>query len=487
MYFFCLGFEMQSFAANGSYMTNYKKFSLKWMILQLLISSIFGSGVCAAEAIKPNVLFIVADDQRADTIHALGNKLIKTPNLDQLVHEGMSFHRAYCLGANSGAVCTPSRNMFMSGQVYFRWGGKSIAAAEGPNFPVAMKTHGYETYHTGKKGNTATLIQATFEHLEYINENQERLSGEHGKAIVANAVGFLEKRDKSRPFFMYLGLEGPHDPRVAAASYLGMYKPEEIPLPKNFLPYHPFDNGALTIRDEALAPWPRTEMDTRKQLHEYYACITSIDTHLGKLFSKLKADKLYDNTIVIYSSDHGLAVGSHGLFGKQNLYEDGMRVPLVVRGPGVKHGETQAMCYLHDIFPTVCELTGAKLPDKIDGRSFASVLRGETNQAREHIVLSYQKSQRAFNDGRFKIMQYPQINRTQLFDLEADPEENSDIAAKHPDKVKELMAKLALEQTILGDTDPLTSENPKPGDVTAETINGMLNKDANGAKKPKKK
>jgi arylsulfatase A-like enzyme len=218
---------------------------------------------------KPNVLFLFTDDQRADTIAALGNPHIQTPNLDALANRGFTFDNAYCLGSNAGAVCLPSRHMLLSGQAYFRLG--KGASPDRPNFPTSMKQAGYVTYHHGKRGNTAPAIQQLFDHDKYVNDGQARTSGEHGKSIVDEAIDFLRGKKDDRPFFMYLAFEGPHDPRVAAKQYLDRYDRKAIPLPRNYRPFHPFDNGELKIRDENLAPWPRTEDEVRKHLHDYYA------------------------------------------------------------------------------------------------------------------------------------------------------------------------------------------------------------------------
>src|ERR1043165_4204082 len=158
----------------------------------------------AKSSSKPNILFLFSDDQRADTIGALGNPVIKTPALDALVRRGFSFRNAYCLGGNSGAVCTPSRNMLLSGKTYFRWNGQQ-APPTPPNFPLSMKDAGYETYHEGKKGNTAINLQALFEINKYLpDDEQERKDGEPGREIVDHAISFLKTRKTSRPFFMYL-------------------------------------------------------------------------------------------------------------------------------------------------------------------------------------------------------------------------------------------------------------------------------------------
>jgi arylsulfatase A-like enzyme len=422
-----------------------------------------GTSSATAEPSRPNILFLFADDQRADALGAFGHPVLKTPHLDSLVARGFVFPNAYCFGANVGAVCTPSRNMLLSGKAYFRYPGP-LAPGDAPNFPLSMKDAGYFTYHHGKRGNTALNIQAKFDVNKYLqNDQAERNSGEPGKEIVDDAITFLKSRKADRPFCMYLAFGNPHDPRVAAQKYLDMYQRDRIPLPKNYLPVHPFDNGEMVVRDEQLAPWPRTEDEVRKQLHEYYAVITAMDHHIGRLLGTLKDLGQYDNTIIVFSADHGLAVGSHGLFGKQNLYEDGMRVPLVFAGPGIPKGRSEALVYLFDLYPTLCGFAGATAPAGIDGKSLKPIIEGKATGVRDAIFTAYRDVQRAVRNDRWKLIRYPQINRTQLFDLQADPHELHDLAADtaQAPRVTELLALLADLQKHYGDTTPLTSANPK--------------------------
>ena len=419
----------------------------------------FGPALTAAPQRPPNVLFLFTDDQRADTIAALGNPHIKTPNLDALARSGMVFRNAYCMGGNSPAVCLPSRNMLLSGRTFFRYGLHAPAGA--PNFPDAMRAAGYETYHHGKRGNTALAIQARFEHNLYLDDEAERRSGEPGRQIVDQAIRFLQQ-PRRRPFFMYLAFGNPHDPRVAHRRYLDLYDPAKIPLPRNFLPVHPFDNGEMTIRDELLAPWPRTAQEIRRQLAEYWAVVTGLDENIGRLMSTLRRLGLYDNTIVLFSSDQGIALGSHGLMGKQNLYEHSMRVPLIIRGPGLRAGSTNAFVYLMDIFPAVVELVGGAPPAGLDGRSFAPILRGRANKARESIFLAYRDVQRAYREGRHKLIVYPKIGKRQLFDLERDPDEVRDLSGlpSQQARVAGMLEKMRRAQAEFGDTDPLVVDHP---------------------------
>src|SRR5262245_35124059 len=401
-------------------------------VIVLLVFAVIGlSPLARAQQAtrKPNVVFLFADDQRADTIGALGNPHIKTPNLDQLVRGGFVFRNAYCLGANVPAVCTPSRNMLLSGRAFFRWQGPQ-AQPEMASLPTSMKAAGYETYHHGKRGNTSPAIQALFDHNKYVVDNEDRTNGEPCQTIVNEAIDFLKSRQQTKPVFMYLAFSNPHDPRVAAQKYMDLYERDKIPLPNNYRPLHTFNNGEQFVRDELLAPFPRTEAEVRKHLHDYYAVISAMDHHIGRLFSTLKELGLYDNTIFVYSADHGLAIGSHGLFGKQNLYEAGMKPPLIFAGPGIPRGETPALVYLLDIFPTVCGLVGTKVPGGLDGKSLTPVIEGKQPGVRDTLFLSYRDVQRAVRDSRWKLIRYPQVNVTQLFDLQSDPDEITTLAER---------------------------------------------------------
>lgn len=440
-----------------------------WMVARTMAVFTLGSAAVLAgpsatapAANRPNVLLLLTDDQRADTIAALGNPAIRTPHLDTLARAGLAFTNAYILGSNAPAVCLPSRNMLLSGRAYFRWEGPQ-APADGPNFPNALRAAGYLTYHHGKRGNSAVAIQERFEVNKYLREEAERQEGEPGRQIVDEAVAFLRTRPADRPFFMYLAFANPHDPRVAAPEDLAAYDRSRIPLPPDFLPLHPFDNGEMLVRDELLAPWPRTPDEIGRHLHEYYAVITGLDRQIGRLMTALNDLGVAGNTVVIFSSDNGLAIGSHGLMGKQSLYEHSAKVPLIIAGPGIAPGRCDALVYLLDLLPTVCDLVGAEIPEGLDGRSIRPLLEGRTKAVREDLFTAYRDSQRAIRDARWKLIRYPLIDRTQLFDLATDPCETRDRSAD-PDqapRIARMMSLLAERQRQFGDHAPLRVSEPR--------------------------
>jgi len=433
--------------------------SLLWHLIALFVS------ISEARAVpRPNVILLVTDDQRADTIAALGNPLIKTPNLDNLARRGFAFHNAYCMGSTMGAVCNPSRHMLLSGRSLYRYRPQH---AEG-TFADVMNKAGYVTWHFGKRGNTARAYHKAFLYSGYLDDTKERISGHHGRAAADRAIDFLKEGwDREQPLFMYVAFEGPHDPRVADDKGMSLYRRDDIPLPPNYSPFHPFNNGELLIRDERLAPWPRSPEVVRSHLHDYYACISSLDYQIGRILGAFEDIGQLDNTIVVFTSDHGLAIGSHGLFGKQNLYEHSMKSPLIFAGPGIPHGSSQALVYLFDIFPTVANLVHASLPADIDGKSLRPVIEGQADHVRDSIILAYGDVQRAVRKGYWKLIRYPQVGVTQLFHLGKDPAEVKNLAgdAQTSQRVAELMELLSSQQQYYGDTATLTADEFQPAAV----------------------
>jgi arylsulfatase A-like enzyme len=414
-------------------------------------------------AAKPNVLFILADDFRSDCVAALGNRHIRTPSLDTLAERGMSFSRAYCNGSMIGAVCAPSRTMLLTGRSLFHLPGPKAPGTQYALWPKAMRAGGYETFHLGKKGNSFVPGMEAFDICRYTSaDNGAR--AQSSQEAADGVLRYLRDRKDDKPFFIYLAPPVPHDPRVAPREFMALYDPASLPLPASFRPLHPFDNGEMTVRDELLAPHPRTAAVVRRHLADYYACISCFDHHVGRILEFLKQSRQLDNTIVIFTGDNGLSLGDHGLLGKQNLYEyGGMHVPLVIAGPGIPRGKSDALVYLYDLFPTVCELTQTPVPPLVDGKSLVPVIAGKAPKVRDCLFTAYRDVQRAVRDDRWKLIRYPQINKSQLFDLRDDPHELHDLADKpeYAAKVKELTARLAVLQAEAGDNCKLSSPNPK--------------------------
>jgi arylsulfatase A-like enzyme len=433
------------------------------------------SALVAAEKSRPNILHIHADDHRADGLHALGNAQLVTPNLDTLVERGMTFTHCYTMGSMIGAVCTPSRTMMLTGRSWLRIPASPAAAANAKEpatfLPRVIQAAGYQTWHMGKYGNGFPAGLQAFE----TSNRDDGKGGERAgcsQRLADSTIEFLKKRaaDKeTKPFYIYIAPPVPHDPRSAEPQFHKLYDPAKITLSPAFLRQHPFDNGEMTVRDEKLAPWPRTQEDTKQQTADYYACVSGLDHHIGRIFAELKASGQWENTIIIFSGDNGLSLGEHGLFGKQNLYEfGGMHVPLVVAGPGISKGKSDAFVYLMDLFPTFTEFAGAKIPDGVEGKSIVPILTGKEAKVRDVLYTAYRNCQRAIRDERWKLIRYPLVDRTQLFDLSADPHELTNLADKpeHAAKIAELTELLKKEMAERADNAPLTVANPKPAEWT---------------------
>jgi len=257
---------------------------------------------------KPNILFVFTDDQRWDTIRALGNPEIHTPNLDRLVVRGFHFNNAYCMGSMVGAVCLPSRAMLATGRSLWRIPGNPRAKTRPPGvplLPVLMSDAGCETFHSGKAGNACTFSNASFRTNIETRNRDSNSATEHAD----NTIEFLQNHDGREPFFIYLAPPVPHDPRLAPPEFVRLYDPAKVTLSKNFMPEHPFDNGELKIRDEQLAAHPRTPQEMRRHLADYYATISHLDHEVGRILNTVKERGWADDTVVIFSSDQGLAVG----------------------------------------------------------------------------------------------------------------------------------------------------------------------------------
>jgi arylsulfatase A-like enzyme len=433
---------------------------------------------------KINILHLNADDHRADGATALGNPdKVYTPTLDKLVERGFTFRHCYTMGAMIGAVCTPSRTMMLTGLSWQHIPGANAkstvptATNTSTYLPRVMQAAGYQTFHAGKPGNSFLPGIKEYEISIHLDDKLANGRANVSRIMGDLAIDFLDKkRDKSRPFYMYLAPSVPHDPRTAEPQFHGKYKPQEIKKSPCFLPQLPIDNGEMTVRDEKLEPWPRTEEMIQQVRADYYACISGLDYNFNRVIEKLKEIGEYENTIIVFTGDNGLSVGDHGLIGKQNLFEfGGMHVPCIIAGPGIPQGKSDALVYLMDIFPTFCDLGGAKIPAHVDAKSLMPIITGKQEKTRDLLYTGYRESQRAIRDQRWKLMRYPLINVTHLFDLQNDPYEMNDVSAQNPDKVKEMMALLASEMKRCDDPIPLNIDNPKPAAWTPPAKDALKN------------
>lgn len=472
-----------------------RRCATRWSLPALLLISCLLSLLTPCTAAQPNILFIFADDQSYETVHALGNERIETPNIDQLVRQGTTFTHTYNMGSWSGAVCVASRCMLNTGR--FLWSANRIYSATekerqaGRFWSEHLKKAGYRTYMTGKWHVRADATKA-FDVTGHVRggmpkqtpqgygrpvEGQTDLwspfdtmfggyweGGKHWSEVVGDeTLAFLDDaKSQDKPFFMYIAFNAPHDPRQAPKEYVDKYPLDTIAVPKNFLPLYPYkDSIALGVkqRDERLAPFPRTEFSVKVNRQEYYAIVTHMDTQIGRILAGLEASGLADNTYIFYTADHGLSVGHHGLMGKQNMYDHSVRVPFVVNGPDIKSGRRITVpIYLQDVMPTTLELAGVDKPEHVDFNSLLPLMEAENAWPYKEIYGAYLNVQRSITVGQYKLIYYPAVKRWRLFDLARDPLEMNDLAKskKHAKLLAQLQQRLAALQVAMDD--PLTRQ-----------------------------
>ena len=478
---------------------------------------ICGAGVCGTVLLstsqaskktkKPNFLFLFADDQTFRSINALNNPDVKTPNIDRLVRRGTTFTHAFNQGSWSGAVCVCSRAMLHTGRFIYhaqrnpinpQWarvkGGDYSESARTPYWGETLGGAGYSTFATGKWHNTVESLKSSFQHIgptgggmfgskktktadpynrpregNTWSPSDESLTGHwrkqadgsivHSSKLWADAaIGFLDdvasKNDD--PFFMYVAFHAPHDPRQSPKEYVDMYPTDKIKIPTNYLPEHPFDQGErYTLRDEKLGPFPRSEEAVKVHLQEYYAIITHADAQIGRVLDALDRSGKADDTIIIFSADHGLAVGQHGLMGKQNQYDHSIRMPLVLCGPGIERGrKIDSQVYLQSMFATTCEMAGVSVPDTVEFPSLVPLMDGRKKKVHKAIFGSYKSFQRMVRTRDYKLIVYPVADKVQLFDIKNDPWEKDDLAgdADYSGKIERLAGMLKKLQKEVGDT-----------------------------------
>ena len=409
---------------------------------------------------RPNFLFVLVDDQSPYDLKVYdARSILETPNIDALAKNGIVVESARHMGSFLGAVCTPSRHMIASGRSVWHLPQNGIGdrnalcpdSLELQTIAAVFNRAGYKTMRTCKKGNSYDAADKLF---TVVHDSMKRGGTEetgsswHAKQVL-NYLDERENTKESAPFFIYFGLSHPHDPRNGTPELLAKYgavnhadsnsipaaNPKQPRLPENYLPAHPFFHGHPELRDEERVSgvWKNRDTQTvRNELGREYACAENIDIQLGKVLKKLDEMDELDNTYIIYTADHGIAIGKHGLMGKQNLYEHSWRVPFIVAGPGIKPGQrVEGNIYLADILPTVCDLAAIDIPKTVEGKSFKPVLTGETKTVRDVMYGVYcggsKPGMRCVKKGDWKLIRYDlmdgTIRETQLFNLAANPNE----------------------------------------------------------------
>lgn len=458
--------------------------------LPLLLLVFLASAASAAQ--KPNVLFLFADDHTYEAVRAFGHTDIDTPNLDRLAARGTTFTHSYNMGSWSGAVCVASRTMLITGRSV--WDANKVYKTtkdeqeKGVLWPQLMKTAGYKTYMTGKWHIQADAAKC-FDVVKDVRAGMPKTvptaynrpvagkadawspfdkslggfweGGTHWSEVVKeNTIQFLtDANQQEKPFFIYAAFNAPHDPRQAPEEFIARYPLSRIALPKSFMPDYPHKNEigcSHSLRDENLAPMPRTEFSVKTHRQEYYALISHMDVQIGHILDALDRSGQAEKTWIFFTADHGLAVGNHGLMGKQNMYDHSVRVPFLVAGPGVAKGaKIDAAIYLQDAMATALDIAGAKMPNHIFYKSLAPFLIGKQTQSNhESIYGAYLDLQRAVTHDGWKLIAYPKAKVLRLYHLTEDPHEMKDLsnAAEHFAVKKALFQRLVKLSSDLGDS-----------------------------------
>jgi arylsulfatase A-like enzyme len=448
------------------------------------------------EPVRPNILIMLADDANTRCVGAMGGAEARTPHIDQLAASGVILDHAYHQGAFSGAICTVSRAMIMTGRSVWQVTpgqpyGRATSNLQTSDvlMPEFFAKKGYQSFATGKWHNGDTALLRGFEvavaiapgmlpynardhggsrdaaiEMGQLNPKVRRLDPDTHEMVKYQAEGwstdvyfdaaenFLRQRDQTRPFFMYVATNAPHDPRHESAEYLKRFPEQSITLPLNHRLQHPFDNGDLQVRDEIVFPVPHDSAQVLREQKFYLAMLARIDDRVGRLLGLLQERGELENTLIVFSSDHGLAMGEQGLMGKQNLYEASWRVPMVVSGPGLpKMARRSGMAYLHGIFPTLCSLAGFEPPAYTQKFDFSTVVLG-TGPGQRQLVGVYTPNAksargiRCIRQRQWKYIHYLHNQKQQLFDLQADPLELNDLSEvpSHQGTLKALRTDLLL-------------------------------------------
>ncbi len=460
----------------------------RFVLTIVFIAFILGSSSCAKGEKKPNILFILSDDQPLSALSYMGSQA-DTPNLDALINRGVFFKKAYYAGAHAIAVCATSRTMFHSGKQLLKAAEIDITGKSDIDnaWSRRFSRGGYKTYFSGKwhvgvfkpeqvfdqvvnvRGGMPSYKQIGFKKGYGYNRPMQDIQDEWqawntnlgghweggihwSEQLAMNAKKFLKQTEKhTEPFFMYLSFSAPHDPRQAPKAYLDKYPLKKVEVPENFFKAYPYVNprsirkNSVPIRDERLAPLPRTEYAIKVHRREYYAILDHMDAQIGRILQELKKSEEADNTIIIFTSDNGLALGEHGFLGKQNLHEHSIKMPLIIAGPGIPEGKTiETPVYVQDIVPTALELAGILTNKGIEFKSLVPLIRGTKEKLYSHIYAAYKNFQMMVSDGRYKLIYYEKAKKMLFFDLETDPFETNNLAGKREyfDLQKKLESKL---------------------------------------------
>jgi arylsulfatase A-like enzyme len=452
----------------------------------------------AADA-RPNILFIMADDHAAHAVGAYGSKLNATPNLDRIAKEGMRLDN--CFVTNS--ICTPSRAAILTGK-YAHINGVPVFNRFDGSQPTLAKYLQKAGYHTGMVGkwhlgsdptgfDSWNILPGQGAYVDPVfltAAGRTKHKGYCTDLIADFALDFLKNRPKDKPFFLMCHHKAPHRPWVPDAKHAKKWENVQVPEPATF------DDNYATRSDAAREATMRIDRDLtpgdlkkeppkglsaaelkkwkyQRYMRDYLACVESVDDNVGRLLDYLDAEKLAENTIVIYTSDQGFFLGDHDWFDKRFMYEESLRMPFLVRWPAaIKKGTTSdAMVLNVDFAPTLLAAAGEKVPADVQGRSFFTVLKGEKpadwRTAMYYRYYHYPMHHRVqphlgVRTLTHKLIYFNKLDQWELYDLKADPRELKNVYADPANAalVKQLKEELARLKKELKDEDQFADALP---------------------------
>lgn len=493
----------------------------------------------AASAAPPNILFIFSDDHAQHAISAYGSKVNRTPNIDRLANEGVRFANSFV----TNSICTPSRATLLTGQYSHLNGVPVFNRFDGARDNVAkrLQAGGYHTGMIGKwhLGSDPTGFDrwivlpgqgSYWDPAFLVPGHRLTIKGHCTEITTALGLEFLKTRPQDKPFFLMLHQKAPHRTWQPDERNMALFKNKVIPEPETLWDDYATRPAALpeneqtvandlTRQDLKLTPpaglkgpaaqkWLQTkptEVEVEGQtltgkelvkwkyqryMQDYLACVQGVDDGVGKVLDYLDQAGLAKNTIVIYSADNGWYLGDLGLYDKRFMYEPGLKVPLLARGPGIKAGGVPAQFVANiDLAPTFLDLAGLPVPASMQGRSFAPLLRGESPAGwRTTFYYRYYHSPGHHNTAAHygvrtathKLIHYWQKDAYEMFDLTKDPAEQhnllfSEAEAKQPEvaaKFAELKAEIARLQQEFKDDGRYADSATWPGGGVDGPFNG---------------
>ena len=478
--------------------------------LLFFLFSIFASPTMAdesakgdSEAKRPNVLFILTDDQRYDALSCMGHKHLKTPHIDSLAAEGLLFKNHFC----TTSLCSPSRASILSG-LYAHTHGVSNNFTEYPtdmvSFPMRLQESGYETAYVGKwhMGEKNDMPRPGFDHFvthagqgKYFdttfnfNGNDRRVvPGYYTTVVTDMAIDWIKQRDGKKPWCIMVGHKAPHSFYFPEEKYQHTFDNVDIQYPasafnlddkpawfkKRLDTWHGIYGPLFDWRKKFPDKSPEAVRDFAKMVRAYWGTLCSVDDSVGRLTAFLKERGELDNTLIIFTSDNGLLEGEHGMVDKRTGHEPSIRIPLVVRYPAMTGGTdgrvVPEITATIDFAPTIIDVCGAKPLEKVHGKSWKRLASGDKSDWRTSFYYEYNYEHqfpytpnvRALRTDQYKYIRYPHgdgspdKHMAELYDLTVDPGENKNLIndPSKVDTIKELRAELDRLITVHGDGKP---------------------------------